>query len=77
MKCQQCGSENVSVQLVQTGATSKTKDKGCLFAVGRLCLIVFTLGLWLIFGKKKAKTKTTFTNKKVAICQSCGAQWDA
>lgn len=77
MKCAICGSENVNIQIVQVGAKSSTKGKGCLFTLGRWLLIICTFGLWLIFGKKKAKTKTTFQNRKVAICQNCGNEWDA
>lgn len=76
MQCPNCGSENVNIQMVQVGAKSKTKKKGCLFTIGRWLLIIFTFGLWLVFGKKKAKTKTTFQNKKVALCQNCGNEWD-
>lgn len=76
MTCPKCGSENVNIQMVQTGASSKTKNKGCLFTLVRWLLIICTLGLWLVFGKKKASTKTKFQNKKVAICQNCGNQWE-
>ena len=75
--CPKCGSNHISFQVIQTGATTRTKEKGCLYSLGRLILIVCTLGLWLVFGRKKSKSKTTFTNKKVAICQNCGYQWDA
>jgi hypothetical protein len=74
--CSNCGSENVSVQIVQTAAKSRTKNKGCLYTLGRWFLIICTCGLWLLFGKKKAKTTTKFINKKVAICQNCANQWN-
>jgi DNA-directed RNA polymerase subunit M/transcription elongation factor TFIIS len=76
MFCPKCGSDKVNIQIVQTGAKSSTKGKGCLFSIGRLLLIICTCGLWLVFGKKKAKTKTTFQNQKMAICQNCGNQWN-
>ena len=75
--CPQCGSNNVTFQIVQTGAVTSTKKKGCLFGLGRLILIVCTLGLWLVFGKKKSKSRTKIINRKVAICQNCGYQWNA
>ena len=75
--CPKCGSTNISYQVIQTGAVTSTKNKGCLFGIGRMILIICTLGLWYLFGKKKSKSKTKFTNKKVAICQNCGHQWDA
>ena len=76
-KCPKCGSTNVSFQIVQTGAVTNTKAKGCLYSLGRLVLIVCTCGLWLLFGKKKSKSKTTFYNEKMAVCQNCGYQWNA
>jgi DNA-directed RNA polymerase subunit M/transcription elongation factor TFIIS len=76
MICPKCGSEKVNIQMVQTGAKSSTKGKGCLFTLGRWLLIICTLGLWLLLGKKKAKTKTKFENQKVAICQNCGNTWN-
>lgn len=76
MVCPKCGSENVSIQLVQVSAKSRTKGKGCLYTIGRWFLIICTGGLWLLFGKKKTKTTTKFINRKVAICQGCGNQWD-
>ncbi len=75
--CPKCGSNNVTFQIVQTGAVTKTKKKGCLFGLVRLILIICTCGLWLLFGKKKAKSKTKYTNEKIAICQNCGHQWNA
>lgn len=74
--CPKCQSNNVSFQVIQTGSVTNTKNKGCLFAIGRLFLILCTCGLWLIFGKKKEKSKTTIHNQKIAVCQNCGYQWD-
>ncbi len=76
-KCPKCGSTNVSFQIIQTGAVTSTKKKGCLYSIGRLILIVCTCGLWLLFGRKKEKSRTTYTNEKAAICQNCGHQWRA
>ena len=75
MTCPKCSSTNVNVQIVQTGSTTDTKKKGCLFTLGRLLLIVCTGGLWLLFGKKAAKSKTTVSNEKRALCQTCGESW--
>jgi len=76
LSCRKCGSNNVNVQMVQTGASTNTKGKGCLFTLGRLTLIIMTCGLWLIFGKKKSKSKTTFSNQKIAVCSNCGNSWN-
>ena len=75
--CPKCGSSNISFQMVQTGAVTSTKERGCLFSLFRLILIICTCGLWLLFGRKKTKSKTKFTNQKMAICQNCGHQWNA
>ena len=74
-KCPRCGSDHISYQVVQTGAVTNTKKRGCLFGIGRLILIICTCGLWLLFGRKKYRSKTSFSNQKVAICQNCGHSW--
>ena len=76
-RCPHCGSNQVSFQIIQTGSVTTTKKKGCLFGLGRLLLIVCTCGLWLLFGSKKEKSRTRIHNRKVAICQNCGHQWNA
>ena len=68
MNCKKCGSENI--QVVQ--GNSSTHGKGILFSLGRLVLIVFTCGLWLLIGKRKGKVKT----KTRAVCMNCGNKWD-
>ena len=55
----------------------KHQKRGCLFGIGRLILIICTCGLWLLFGRKKYRSKTSFSNQKVAICQNCGHSWSA
>ena len=62
----------MQVQIVQTSASTSTKGKGCLFGIGRLFLIICTGGLWLLFGKKKYKSRTTYSNEKHAVCSNCG-----
>lgn len=76
MTCPKCGSSNVDVQLVQDSAVTRTKKTGCLWRLGRLLLIVCTLGLWLIIGKRKSKSKTTYSTSKVAVCKQCGHSWN-
>lgn len=75
MKCVKCGSENVTVTSEQVSGKTSTKHMGCLWSLGRMCLIVCTCGLWLIFGRKKETGKTKFKSNTVAICQSCGHKW--
>ena len=76
MKCIKCGSENVLIQTEQCNAKTKTRKTGCLWSIGRACLIVCTLGLWLIIGKRKATSNTHFVNCTVAVCQNCGNKWE-
>jgi len=75
MVCPKCGCENVTVSVEQTSAKSSTKGKGCLFQLGRWMLIICTGGLWYLFGKKAAKTKTKMKSKTVALCQNCAHKW--
>ena len=76
MKCPKCGSENVSIQAIQTSGKMKTNKRGCLWTIGRWTLIVCTLGLWLLVGKSNGKGKMKYTNKNRAICQNCGNSWN-
>lgn len=75
MVCPNCGSDKVVIQMVQDGATTRTKGSGCLWRIGRACLILCTCGLWLLVGKRKGKSKTKVTSHKEAICQTCGHSW--
>lgn len=77
MVCPKCGSENVNVQVVQTGSKSSHNSRGCLWELGRWFLIIFTLGLWLLVGKSKGKSKTKTKNKTMCVCQNCGKTWEA
>jgi len=76
MVCPRCGSNNVDVQIVQDSAVTRTKKTGCLWGIGRLFLIICTCGLWLLIGKRKSKSTTTYSNHKVAVCKTCGNSWD-
>lgn len=75
MKCPKCGSENVSVQVMQTEGKTRQRGTGCLWTLGRWTLILCTCGLWLLVGKRKGTGKTKFKNETVAICQQCGNRW--
>ena len=71
MKCPKCGGTNVSVQIVTD--SMRTRNRGCLWTLGRMLLIVCTFGLWLIIGSSKSKSK--MQKHKEAICQTCGHSW--
>ena len=80
MKCPNCGSENVTIQLVQEGA--KTSRKGVGFGghmnnAARGITAVATLGMSnLVWKKSKGGSKTKITNTKVCLCQGCGTSWE-
>lgn len=80
MKCRKCGSQNVTVEFIQTGSqttsTSKTKQRGCL---GTLIWLVCFGWIITLFKPKKYKTKGTSTTvvstEKMALCHDCGYSW--
>ena len=72
MVCPKCGSENVLVTTEQVSSKTKAKGNGCLWKIGRACLMVCTLGLWKLVGKHKGTAKTKVKNQTVGICQNCG-----
>jgi len=71
MNCPKCKSSNVNVQVITE--SMRTRNRGCLWTLGRMILIVCTFGLWLIIGSAKSKSK--MQNHKEAICQNCGYSW--
>lgn len=77
--CPKCGGTNVSVQILQDSAKTKSRghSRGLLWKLGRLTLIICTCGLWLLVGRSKGagKSKTKFKNLSAAVCQSCGYSW--
>ncbi len=75
MVCPKCQSNNVMVTTETTGMHTRNRGRGCLWGIGRLCLIVCTCGLWLLIGKSKGKSNTKVNNKTVCICQNCGNKW--
>ena len=79
MKCKKCGSENVTIELVQTAGKSKHSGVGLgghLNNAARGLTAVATLGMSnLVWKKSKGGSKTDFKNEKVCLCQSCGNSW--
>lgn len=76
MRCPKCNSRNICITNEQFSCKTKKKGRGCLWSIGRLILIVITCGVWLIFGKRKETTKTTFSFRTVGICQNCGNKFN-
>ncbi|GHU66543.1 hypothetical protein FACS1894184_04780 [Clostridia bacterium] len=75
VKCKRCGSTNVQVSREQVGSKTGIKGLGCLWSLGRAMLMIVTLGLWGIFGKKRSAAKTKNKYRTIAVCQSCGKSW--
>lgn len=75
MVCPKCGSNKVTITAEQVSGKTSARGNGCLWSLGRLCLIVCTCGLWLLVGRHKGVGKTKFKNATVAICQQCGHSW--
>ena len=79
MKCVNCGSESVSVQMVEIGSETKKQGKGIgdhAWNATRAMIGISTLGVSNLFLKKaKGNEKTKKKNIKMAICQDCGESW--
>jgi uncharacterized membrane protein YvbJ len=80
MQCKRCGSENVSIQMVQEQklVTKRHNILWWLF-VGwwwvpiKWIFLFFPALIFKIFGSKNQKLKTK--KYKQAICQNCGESW--
>ena len=85
MKCPKCKSNNVVVQLVEVGSSTKTKKSGVglgghthnavrgVMAVGTLGMSNLVIKKATGTEKSKGKTKT----KPFCVCQNCGNTWKA
>ena len=79
MKCPNCGSENVTISLEETG--TKTKKSGVGFGghlniMARGMTAVATLGMSnLVWKKAKGTEKSVAVKEKVCLCQNCGNSW--
>lgn len=80
MQCPQCGSQNISVTMIQTNGKSKHKGNGLgghLNNAARGVTAAFTFGVSnLVWEKSKGTEKMQFKNQKVAVCQDCGNSWN-
>ncbi|MGO5051466.1 hypothetical protein ACTQ6A_02945 [Lachnospiraceae bacterium LCP25S3_G4] len=79
MQCPQCGSENVTIEMIQVGEKTKKHGNGIgghLNNTARGMTAVCTLGMSnLVWKKSKGGEKTKSKNEKVCLCQGCGNSW--
>ena len=79
MMCPKCSSENVTVEMTQTGGrTAKhgTGFGGNMNNMARGFTAATTLGMSNLVWKKSTGTeKMNYKNQKVALCQTCGNDW--
>lgn len=79
MICPKCKSENVTIELVQTGAETKKHGNGVGGHINnamRATMAVSTLGISNLFWKKSKGNETMKTvNQKICLCRSCGYTW--
>ena len=80
MLCKKCKSENVTIQMVETGGKTKKTGNGLggiMHNTLRAGAAVSTLGLSnLVIPKAKGKEKTKTKLQKVCLCQDCGYSWN-
>ncbi len=74
-RCPVCGSTNVDITFIQTGAWTTSREPGAPTKLGRKAMKSSTLGLWGLTGKRTGYSSTAFHNKKMAICKDCGYSW--
>lgn len=75
IKCPVCGSTNVDISFVQTGASTITRTPGAPTNLGRKAMKASTLGLWGLTGKRTGYSSTAIHNQKMALCKDCGHSW--
>ena len=79
MVCPKCGSENVTVQMVEVGSKTAKKGNGVLGHVNntaRTLTALYTFGMSnLVWKKSKGNEKTKTIIEKTCLCQSCGNSW--
>jgi transcription elongation factor Elf1 len=80
MICPNCGSDNVTISMVQEGGKTKKHGNGLgghLNNAARGVTGLATLGVSnLVWKKSKGNEQTTYVNKKVCLCQNCGHSWE-
>lgn len=79
MQCIKCASNNVTVEVMQSGGRTRKHGTGLggnMNNAARGFTAVSTLGMSnLVWKKSKGTEKMKFKMQKVAICQGCGHDW--
>lgn len=80
MRCPNCGSTDVTIQMEQVAGKTKKHGTGLggkanNAARGMTAMMTFGMSN-LVWKKSKGTEKTTYTNQKVCICQDCGHSWN-
>lgn len=79
LRCPHCKGDDVSVQFVEMGSTTRKSGNGLggiVHNTARAGAAVATLGLSnLLIPKAKGKEKTKNQMQKMCLCQSCGYSW--
>lgn len=79
MVCPECGSENVTISLEETGSKTKKHGNGIgghINNTARALTAISTLGMSnLVWKKSKGGEKTKTIKEKVCLCQNCGNSW--
>jgi hypothetical protein len=77
MICPRCFGSDVRVQIVEAGSMTKVNHASAGRKAGRAGAGLVTGGMSLLLPKRKETSKVTVMTKKMAICQQCGADWEA
>lgn len=79
MKCVKCASDNVTVEMMQSGGRTRKHGTGLggnMNNAARGLTAISTLGMSnLVWKKSKGTEKMKYKSQKIAICQSCGHDW--
>ena len=74
MTCPKCKSDNVSIEMVQSGGKTKKHGNGLgghINNTARAMAAISTLGMSnLVWKKSKGGEKTTFKAQKMCLCQN-------
>lgn len=79
MQCMRCASNNITVEVMQSGGRTRQHGTGLggnMNNAARGFTAVSTFGMSnLVWKKSKGTEKMKFKMQKIAICQGCGHDW--